>query len=111
LIDGFRCDKTAGELFDFTTLHIDNHSWHESLFHAIIAAPLASGKSHHGNRQDAREGGEIPPLPRNCERPRLNGRRIGRGRKPAWPPAYSEVPKYHWRQARWAATGKVLAKA
>ena len=23
---------------------------------------------HHNNRQDAREGGESPPLPRNCER-------------------------------------------
>jgi hypothetical protein len=32
---------------------------------------------HHGNRQDAREGGEIPPLPRNCERPCLDARRIG----------------------------------
>jgi hypothetical protein len=24
---------------------------------------------YHGNRQDVREGGVIPPLPRNCERP------------------------------------------
>ena len=26
------------------------------------------GSTHHCNRQDAREGGETPPLPRNCER-------------------------------------------
>ena len=43
---------------------------------------LRSGAALNGNRQDAREGGEIPPLPRNCERPCL-GRRIGRGRRPA----------------------------
>ncbi len=24
--------------------------------------------THHGNRLDAREGGETPPLPRNCKR-------------------------------------------
>src|ERR1035441_7924388 len=36
-----------------------------------------------GNRQDAREGGESPPLPRNCERACLRTRPLSHGRKPA----------------------------
>jgi hypothetical protein len=42
---------------------------------------LESSAIHHGNRQDAREGGESPPLPRNCERPCFRPRRIGLGRQ------------------------------
>ena len=37
-------------------------------------------RGYNRNRQDAREGGEIPPLPRNCERPWFDKRRA---RKPA----------------------------
>ena len=40
--------------------------------------PLRQVHFNHNNRQDVREGGEIPPLPRNCERnchsARCNGR-------------------------------------
>jgi hypothetical protein len=36
---------------------------------------------HHWNRQDAREGGETPPLPRNCERPCHHRRRLGQWRR------------------------------
>jgi len=32
-----------------------------------------------GNHQDVREGGEIPPLPRNCERTRRARRRLDEG--------------------------------
>jgi hypothetical protein len=35
------------------------------------------GALHKSYRQDAREGGEIPPLPRNCERPCPSDRRFG----------------------------------
>jgi hypothetical protein len=44
---------------------------------AFPAAPSRGSAVHHGNRQDAREGGETPPLPRNCERLCPVGRRIG----------------------------------
>jgi hypothetical protein len=51
---------------------------------------------HYGNRQDAREGGEIPPLPRNCERPCLEARRMGQGREPAGLlPLIEKAPIYH----------------
>jgi len=33
--------------------------------------------TYHGNRQDARESGESPLLPRNCERHRFDSRRLG----------------------------------
>jgi hypothetical protein len=32
---------------------------------------------HHGNRQDVREDGESPSLPRNCERPCFMARPMG----------------------------------
>jgi hypothetical protein len=38
--------------------------------HFMTASPLNFGQMEYNlNRQDAREGGESPPLPRNCERP------------------------------------------
>src|ERR1700722_1897017 len=36
--------------------------------------------THHYNRQDAREGGESPPLPRNCERTCFRCRHLSRRR-------------------------------
>ena len=44
-----------------------------------------SSATHHGNRQDAREGGETPPLPRNCERPCFRSPSLSgcQGRDPA----------------------------
>ena len=36
-------------------------------------------QTNHRNRQDAREGGEIPPLPRNCERACFISRPVGTG--------------------------------
>jgi len=39
---------------------------------------LAPPHYHHCDRQDAREGGETPPLPRNCERTFCPRRRISR---------------------------------
>jgi vitamin B12 transporter len=55
--------------------------------------PAKGSAHHHGNRQDAREGGEIPPLPRNCERSCQLARSIGQGREPArvFPPV-AEAP-------------------
>ncbi len=47
---------------------------------ASLPVPLWIGAIHYGNRQDAREGGEIPPLPRNCERPCCTARRMGQSR-------------------------------
>jgi len=40
--------------------------------------PLNFGRDrgYNRNHQDAREGGEIPPLPRNCERPSSDCRRM-----------------------------------
>jgi hypothetical protein len=52
-----------------------------------LGCSKSSSKVHHGNRQDAREGGEIPPLPRNCERPCPDTRPFGSsdvGRISAW---------------------------
>jgi hypothetical protein len=51
------------------------------LFHDVPAAPLRGSAIHHSNRQDAREGGESPPLPRNCERPCPGTRRWDIGRR------------------------------
>ena len=42
-----------------------------------MAAQSLSSVVHHRKRQDAREGGETPPLPRNCERSCLGDRRFG----------------------------------
>ena len=42
-----------------------------------LSAPSRRGHFNHSNRQDAREGGETPPLPRNCERTCLGSRPIG----------------------------------
>jgi vitamin B12 transporter len=44
------------------------------------AALSLNSTLHHGNRKDVREGGETPPLPRNCERSCLLARSIGQGR-------------------------------
>jgi len=45
-------------------------------------------RNYYCNRQDAREGGEIPPLPRNCERTCFAARRCdvgARGFEPGFP--------------------------
>src|ERR1035438_133068 len=56
--------------------------------------PANSSTIYHGNRQDAREGGETPPLPRNCERPGPTARSIGQGREPARVlPLVAEAPR------------------
>jgi len=55
--------------------------------------PLRIGYFLYSNRQDAREGGEIPPLPRNCERTCQMARRIGQGRELARAlPPFAEDP-------------------
>jgi hypothetical protein len=43
------------------------------------AADLESSVTYNSNCQDAREGGESPPLPRNCERPASEPVVLGEG--------------------------------
>ena len=73
---------------------------------------MRSGAVHNGNRQDAREGGETPPLPRNCERPCLTSRRIGQGRKPAkaFPPTRGRCRTTTGGTPSWRVFGKVAGE-
>jgi hypothetical protein len=81
-------------------------------FHGVTAAPSRGSAIHHGNRQDAREGGETPPLPRNCERPCfVPARRIGpgAGNQPGFS-ATAEAPGNHWRRAPGSFLGRWLER-
>jgi hypothetical protein len=63
-------------VFDFRTAKGYKCWCHGKEFHGVTAAQSLCRVVPHSNRQDAREGGETPPLPRNCERPCFGARLI-----------------------------------
>ena len=70
-------------------------SWKFVPWHSDCSALHGSSQVNHCNRQDAREGGESPPLPRNCERPCPRFRRVSRNSAKA---DHELRLVHHWRR-------------